>query len=157
MITIIVAHDLNNVIGDNNQLLWKQSEDLKRFKKLTQNSIVVMGRKTFDSIGKPLPNRRNVVLTRHHNSNRNKSIEYLSLDEILHLSEENDINIIGGGEIYKLFLPISHRILLTLIHAKLEGDTIFPKLDIEWVKVNDAFYHKDLKNEYDYSFIEYKK
>ena len=156
MIKIIVAMSKNRVIGNNNELIWKLSSDLKRFKELTTNNPVVMGRKTYESIGRPLPNRRNIVITR----NTEYSVEgceiVSSLEEALLLTN-NDCFIIGGGEIYTQSLDIADKIYLTLVHNDFEGDTKFPELGKDWVKISRKDFKSDDKNEYDYSFIEYER
>jgi len=150
MINIIVAHSLNNVIGKDNKLIWKQSDDLKRFKELTTGKTVVMGRKTYDSIGKPLPNRRNIVITRQNIEISGCEVVH-SLEEAIKLDSE--IFILGGGEIYQKSIILADRIFLTKIHAEIEGDTYFPEISTEWVIETEEFYNKDEKNQYDYSFI----
>jgi dihydrofolate reductase len=153
--TIVVAYSLNRIIGNDNKLLWKQSNDLKNFKQITQGKTIVMGRKTFESIGcKPLPKRRNIVLSQDFaHTIIGDGIEIMNLDEVRNIDE--DIFIIGGGQIYREFLNESHEILATLIHSKFEGDTTFPELDGRWMLV-EADYHKaDEKNEFGYSFLKY--
>jgi len=156
MIKIIVAMSKNRVIGNNNELIWKLSSDLKRFKELTTNNPVIMGRKTYESIGRPLPNRRNIVITR----NTEYSVEgceiVSSLEEALLLTN-NDCFIIGGGEIYKQSLEVADKIYLTLVNKEFEGDTTFPELDDKWAKISRKDFKADDKNEYDYSFIEYER
>jgi dihydrofolate reductase len=150
MINIIVAHSINRVIGKDNKLIWKQSADLKRFKELTLAKTVVMGRKTYESIGKPLPNRRNVIITR-----QNIEIPFCevvnSLEEALKLDSE--IFILGGGEIYQKSIILADKIFLTKIWTELEGDTYFPEIGSEWKIESEEFYNKDDKNQFDYSFI----
>lgn len=131
MINIIVAASLNNVIGKDNKLLWRQSADLKRFKELTTGKTVVMGRKTFDSIGKPLPNRRNIVITRQ--SIQIPGCEMVnSLEDAINL--DNEIFIIGGGEIYQKSIILADKIFFT---RKIESKEDFLK---------------DEKNQFDYQF-----
>lgn len=146
----------NRVIGNNNELIWKLSSDLKRFKELTTNNPVIMGRKTYESIGRPLPNRRNIVITR----NTEYSVEgceiVSSLEEALLLTN-NDCFIIGGGEIYTQSLEFADKIYLTLVNKEFEGDTTFPELDDKWAKISRKDFKADDKNEYDYSFIEYER
>jgi dihydrofolate reductase len=149
-LTIVVAYSLNRAIGKDNKLLWKQSKDLKRFKQITKNSTVVMGRKTYESIGKPLPNRRNIVLSKTLIDDR---VEIMSIEEVRNIKE--DIFIIGGGEIYKEFLDITHEILATLIHTNIDGDTYFPEISNRWMLRSGEFNSKDDKNEYGYSFLNY--
>lgn len=156
MIRIIVAMSKNRVIGNNNQLIWKLSSDLKRFKELTTGNSVVMGRKTFESIGKPLPNRRNVIITRNNEYVVEGCEIVSSLEEALLLTNNNCF-IIGGGEIYKQALDITDKIYLTLVHKEFEGDTQFPELDKQWAKISRKDFEADEKNEYKYSFIEYER
>ena len=156
MVKIIVAMSKNRVIGNNNQLIWKLSSDLKRFKELTTGNPIVMGRKTFESIGKPLPNRRNIIITRNNDYIVEGCEIVSSLEEALLLTNNNCF-IIGGGEIYKQALDITDKIYLTLVHKDFEGDTIFPELGKEWAKISRKDFEADDKNEYKYSFIEYER
>ena len=156
MIKIIVATSKNKVIGNNNELIWKLSSDLKRFKELTTGHPVVMGRKTYESIGKPLPNRRNIIITRNLEYEVNGCEVVSSLEEALLLTN-NDCFIIGGGEIYKQSLEVADKIYLTLVHQEFEGDTQFPELNKEWAKMDRKDFSADEKNQYDYSFIEYER
>jgi dihydrofolate reductase len=151
MINIIVAYDKNLAIGKDNTLVWRQSADLKRFKELTTGNTVVMGRKTFESIGKPLPNRRNIVLTRQ--DIQIEGVEIInSIEEIKNIKE--DIFIIGGGEIYKSCLIFTDRIYATLLDAEIEADTWFVDIDMnEWIVESKSEHKSDEKNQYDYSFI----
>jgi dihydrofolate reductase len=152
MINIIVAASLNNVIGKDNKLLWRQSADLKRFKELTTGKTVVMGRKTYDSIGKPLPNRRNIVITRQDIEIPGCEVVH-SLEEALKLHDE--IFILGGGEIYQKSIILANKIFLTLIQTEIEGDTYFPFLGEEWKEESKEEFLKDEKNQFDYQFINY--
>ena len=156
MIKIIVATSKNKVIGNNNELIWKLSSDLKRFKELTTGHPVVMGRKTYESIGKPLPNRRNIIITRNLEYEVNGCEVVSSLEEALLLTN-NDCFIIGGGEIYKQSLEVADKIYLTLVHKDFEGDTTFPELGKEWATIDTKDFDADEKNEYNYSFIEYNR
>ena len=146
----------NRVIGNNNELIWKLSSDLKRFKQLTTGHPVVMGRKTYESIGKPLPNRRNIIITRNSEYEVEGCETVSSLEEALLLTN-NDCFIIGGGEIYKQSLEVADKIYLTLVHQDFEGDTQFPELNSEWAKMSRNDFEADEKNEYNYSFIEYDR
>ena len=146
----------NRVIGNNNELIWKLSSDLKRFKELTTGHPVVMGRKTYESIGKPLPNRRNIIITRNLEYEVNGCEVVSSLEEALLLTN-NDCFIIGGGEIYKQSLEVADKIYLTLVHKDFEGDTTFPELGKEWATIDTKDFDADEKNEYNYSFIEYDR
>jgi dihydrofolate reductase len=156
MIKIIVAMSENRVIGNNNELIWKLSSDLKRFKELTTGHPVVMGRKTYESIGRPLPNRRNIIITRNSEYEVEGCEVVSSLEEALLLSG-NDCFIIGGGEIYKQSLELADKIYLTLVHKDFEGDTQFPELSKEWAIIDNKDFEADQKNEYNYSFIEYDR
>jgi dihydrofolate reductase len=156
MIKIIVAMSENRVIGNNNELIWKLSSDLKRFKDLTTNNPVVMGRKTYESIGRPLPNRRNIIISRQPDYLVDDCEIVSSLEEALLLTN-SDCFIIGGGEIYKQSLEIVDKIYLTLVHKEFEGDTKFPELNKEWIEVSRENFDSDEKNEYNYSFIEYDR
>ena len=151
MINVIVAYDKNLAIGKDNTLVWRQSADLKRFKELTTGNTVVMGRKTFDSIGKPLPNRRNIVITRQ--DIEIEGVEIIkSIEEIKNIEE--DIFIIGGGEIYKSCLIFADRIFATEIDCEIEADTWFVDVDMsEWIVESKSDHKSDEKNQYDYSFI----
>ena len=127
MVKIIVAMSKNRVIGDSNTLIWHLPEDLKRFRHLTTGNTIVMGRKTYESIGKPLPNRRSIIITRDPDYKVEGCEVVNSLEEALLLSN-SDCFIIGGGEIYRQVIDISDRIYLTLINKEFEGDTSFPDL-----------------------------
>lgn len=156
MIKIIVATSKNRVIGNNNELIWKLSSDLKRFKELTTGHSVVMGRKTYESIGRPLPNRRNIIITRNLEYEVEGCEMVSSLEEALLLTN-NDCFIIGGGEIYKQSLEVADKIYLTLVHKEFEGDTTFPELGSDWATIDTKDFEADDKNEYNYSFIEYDR
>jgi len=152
MINIIVAHDKNRVIGKDNQLIWRQSADLKRFKELTTGKTVVMGRKTYDSIGKPLPNRRNIIISR-------QDIEIPGAEVVSSLEDalvkDNKIFVLGGGEIYNQCLKgnYANKIFLTLVDAEVIGDTYFPEIGDNWIIESKEDFLKDEKNQYNYSFI----
>lgn len=135
MITIIAACSKNRVIGANNQLLWHLPEDLKRFKNITLGYPVVMGRKTYESIGKSLPGRLNIVLTKDRNYVAENCLVYNNIWEVLDLYEKSNLFVIGGGQIYYDFLPFVKKIELTLIDKDFEGDTFFPILDNSWEEV----------------------
>lgn len=154
MINIIVAYDRNLAIGKDNTLVWKQSADLKRFKELTTGFPVVMGRKTFESIGRPLPNRRNIVITRQ--DIKIDGVEIInSIEDIKNIKE--DIFIIGGGEIYKSCLILADKIYATEIDCEIEADTWFPNIDNSWKIESVQEFKADEKNQYDFKFINYVK
>lgn len=156
MINIIVAMSKNRVIGKNNSLIWHLPNDLKRFKKLTSNNTVVMGRKTYESIGKPLPNRRNIVITRNKNL-KIKGCDIVNSIEEAFLLCNNNCFVIGGSEIYKESLKYADKIYLTIINMNFEGDAFFPEIGKEWFKVSKIDNYSDSKNKYNYSYIEYEK
>jgi dihydrofolate reductase len=156
MISIIVATSKNRVIGNNKSLIWKLPADLKRFKQITTGNTIVMGRKTYESIGKPLPNRRNIIITRDTNYLVDNCEIVNSLEEALMLCN-NDCFIIGGGEIYKQSIDIADKIYLTLVQEDFEGDTYFPEIGKEWTKVIREDFEPDEKNAHKYSFINYEK
>lgn len=149
MIKIVVATSNNGVIGKDNKLLWKQSEDLKRFKSLTLGQKVVMGRKTYESIGKPLPNRDNYVITRSLNEIEGCKV-LKSFEEVNSL--DGDIYIIGGGEIYEKFITFADEIYLTIIDCDVDGDTFFNLDSNDWIEISSESFKKDEKNEYNYTF-----
>ena len=124
----IVAHDKNHLIGGDNKLLWHIPEDLKRFKKLTTNHTIVMGRKTFESIGKPLPNRLNIILTKDKDFQAEGCLVFNDISDVIkEVQNSNEVFIIGGGQIYNEFFPIINRIYVTLVESEYVGDTYFPK------------------------------
>ena len=159
LITIIVAASENNIIGNDNKLIWHLSNDLKRFKKLTIGHHVIMGRKTFESMPRSLPNRTNVIVTRKKDYLAENAIVTNSLDQALSVaSEDSQPFIIGGGEIYKIAMDISDRIELTRVHHHFEGDTSFPEIDkSKWIESNRILNKKDDKHDYDFTFITYNK
>lgn len=157
MIKIVVAVSKNWVIGNNNTLIWKLPNDLKRFKEITTGGSVVMGRKTYESIGRPLPNRRNIIITRDLNYHIEDCEVVNSIEEALLLTN-NDCFIIGGGEIYKQALPITDVIYLTRIDEEFEGDTYFPELNKnDWFESLNESFEPDEKNKHKYSFIKYER
>jgi len=159
LVTIIVAASENNVIGNNNKLIWHLSDDLKRFKNLTKDHHVIMGRKTFESMPRALPNRTNIVITRKENYIAENAIVTNSLESALKIAS-NDAQpfIIGGGEIYTIALNISDRIELTRVHHNFEGDTTFPEIDKEkWIESNRIERKNDETHSYDFTFITYDK
>ncbi len=144
----------NRVIGRDNALPWRLPADMQRFKQLTTGHAVIMGRKTYDSLDKPLPNRRNLVLTRDR-TYRPERVEVVhSLDEALdRVAGEDEVFVAGGAEIYQLALPRADRIYLTVVHAVVDGDTFFPHLDMEAWRLEDDLHHPaDDRNPHSYSF-----
>jgi len=158
-ISIIVAIDENGLIGRRNGLPWKLPADLKHFKTLTSGHTVIMGRKTYDSIGKPLPNRTNIVVSKSDDLQIDGCITVKSPEEALKASLENqEIFVIGGAEIYRQFLPLAQTVYLTKIHNKFEGDIFFPTINPdEWQEKERQDFEADDKNPYKYSFIALEK
>lgn len=157
-ISIIVAFSEGNIIGKNNKMPWKLSNDLKRFKAITTGHTVVMGRRTYESLGRPLPNRKNVVLTTIPES----IIDCVTADSLKDAIEisgnETELFIIGGGTVYKQALPIADKLYITQVHTKTDGDTSFPEIDYsEWKETFREDHKADEKNQYDYSFINYER
>lgn len=153
-ITMIVAAAENNAIGKDNKMLWHLPNDFKYFKKNTIEHSIVMGRKTFESIGKPLPERRNIVVSRDQNWLAEDVDVANSLDEVLtYCRDEREIFIIGGANIYKQMLPQAQKVLLTRVHTKLDGDAYFPTLPAEeWKLTQSEKHEKDEKHAFDYTF-----
>jgi dihydrofolate reductase len=158
MLSIIVAVAENGVIGGGNQLLWKLSSDLKRFKELTTGHPIIMGRKTFESIGRALPNRRNIVVTRQGGYAKEGIETAPSLeDAIMRVAGEPEFFVIGGGELYRQALPHANRIYLTRVHKPFEGDTTFPELGPEWREASREEGTVDEKNPLPHTFLVYEK
>jgi len=153
-LSIIVAIASNHAIGKNNQLLWHLPADLKHFKQLTTGHPIIMGRKTFDSIGRPLPNRRNIVITRQSDLKIEGTEVVNSLDEALALCKaENEVFIIGGAELYRTALPLVQKIYLTTVHQAFDADAFFPELDLkEWLETEKVTHAPDEKNTLSYTF-----
>lgn len=151
---IVVAISENNAIGKDNQLLWHLPADLKHFKNITSGHTIIMGRKTYDSIGKPLPNRRNIMITRQTGLQLDGIEVVNSLDEALALcKDENKVFVIGGAEIYKQALPLAHKVELTRVHQEFDADAFFPELDNEtWKEVWKEDHLPDEKNKFAYTF-----
>ena len=162
MISISVAVAKNNVIGKDNKLLWHISEDLKRFKKITSNKKMIMGRKTFESLPGILPNREHIIVTRDE-SFKVDSDKVTIVHDLNSLLEkyskcEDEIFVIGGAEIYKQLLPYTHKIYLTKIDETFEGDTYFPEIDNnQWKKISEKEGFIDEKNKIPHSFLVLKK
>ncbi|MCH5330176.1 MAG: dihydrofolate reductase [Alistipes sp.] len=158
MKTIIAAVAQNGVIGDDNALLWHISEDMRRFRALTSGHTVIMGRKTYESIGRPLPNRRNIVLTRGGFSVAGCE-SYASLESALSsLSSEEEVFIIGGAQVYALTMDIADCLELTIIERDYEGDVSFPLADLsEWRLVSSERHERGETFEYPFRFERYER
>jgi dihydrofolate reductase len=158
-IALIVAMSNNRVIGRNNALPWHLSEDLKYFKRTTLGKPVIMGRKTFESIGRPLPGRANIIVSRSGFTADNIRVvssleEALKVAEsIAHIDGAEEVMVIGGAELYAHALPMAQRLYLTLVDAEIEGDAFFPALnDDEWQEISREDYDAVEPNPYNYSF-----
>lgn len=160
MLSIIVAKSKNNVIGKDNKLIWNIPDDLKRFKKLTTNHTIIMGRKTFESLGRVLPNRKHIVLTndkRYTVDNPNVQIIH-DVEELSKYEKDNQEHfVIGGAMIYKLLLPKCNRLYITEIDEEFEGDTFFPEIkQDEWKIVKKETGPQD-DNTFKYYHIDYER
>ncbi len=158
-ISIIVAVAQNGVIGKDNQLLWRLSEDLKLFKKRSTGHGIIMGRKTFDSIGKPLPNRVNIVISRSRDLEIDGCVVVNSLEKAIDVAtqqtDKDEVFIIGGEKIYTLAEKLATKLYFTKVNATLEGDAFFDLNPYEnWTLVSTVSYQKDEKNEYDFEVLE---
>jgi len=156
MVSLIVAASENNAIGKNNQLLWHLPNDLKFFKNTTWGMPVIMGRKTFEAVNKPLPGRINIVITRQPGWNAESVVVAADLNEALKKAAETnckEIFIIGGGEIYNQSFEMAARIYLTRVHAIIDGDTFFPEIDEnKWQLISRQEFSADEKHAFAYSF-----
>lgn len=157
--SLIVAMSKNRVIGRAGQLPWHLSADLRRFKQLTMGHTIVMGRKTFESIGRPLPGRNSIVITRHQGYRPPGVHIAASLEDAERLAaDDSEVFFIGGGEVYRQVLPRIDRIYLTLVHAEVSGDTYFPELSPDqWQLTQQTDHAADEKNEYPFSFLVYDR
>ena len=159
MFSIVVAHDRKRVIGLNNTLPWRIPADMAHVKQTTMGKVLIMGRKTFDSIGKPLPGRTNVVLTRDQSWSFDGVKVVYSVDEIIQLEKNTDKEcvVFGGQVLFEQLLPFVTKIYLTYIDHEFEGDTYFPikNYEDEWELISSVKGPKDEKNPYDYYFQEY--
>jgi len=157
MIILIAAAAENNALGKNNDLIWHLPDDFKRFKALTSGHYIIMGRKTFESFPKPLPNRTHLVITRQKNYRPEGCLIAESLEKAIQMAPKNEtIFIIGGGEIYKQSIAIADKIELTRVHHHFEADTYFPEIDErKWQLISEDYHPKDEKHLYDFTFQTY--
>lgn len=159
-ISIVVAMDRNNLIGSRNGLPWRLPADLKHFKSVTMGKPIVMGRKTHDSIGRALPGRRNIVISRDPDySPADGCVTVRTLEAALESGRgAEEVMVVGGASIYQQALPLASRIYLTRIDAEFQGDTWFPSFDaVDWQEVSRMDHGADADNPYPYSFIEFEK
>ena len=156
-LTIVVATDANRGIGIDNKLPWRLPEDMAHFKRTTMGHPVIMGRKTFDSIGKPLPNRRNIVITRNAGWKHDGVEAVTSVADAVKLIGDTPACIIGGAQIYAETLPVANRLIVTEIGKAFDCDAFFPPIDAkQWKEVAREKYHSE-PNGFDYAFVTYEK
>ena len=158
-LTMIAAAAENNALGKDNDLIWHISEDLKRFKRLTTGHAIIMGRKTFESMPKALPNRTNIVLTKRKDYQALGAEVVHTIEDALNLVKE-DVQpfIIGGGQIYSLFMPLCDRIELTRVHHEFDADVYFPDIDLnEFEVIAEEYVSKTEEQPYNYTYLTYQK
>jgi dihydrofolate reductase len=158
-ITLIAAIAHNNAIGKDNDLIWHLPADLKRFKSTTSGHHIIMGRNTYESIGKPLPNRTSVIITRNSDYTAEGCIVVNSLEEAIKVAKD-DVSpfIIGGAQIYNQAIEIADKLDITEVHHQFDADVFFPEIDLKvWQEMSREKFSSDEKNQYDYSFITYQK
>ena len=159
MIIMIAAVAENLALGKNNELVWHLPDDFKRFKQLTTNHYIIMGRKTFESFPKPLPNRTHVIITRQQDYTAEGCLVAANLaDALAMIPKDENVFVIGGGEIYAMALPFTDVIELTKVHARFEADTFFPEIDFkQWNLVSEEYHPKDEKHLYDFTYETYHR
>jgi len=164
-LAIIVAAAENGVIGRNNGLPWQLPEDLRYFKRVTMGKPIVMGRKTFESIGRPLPGRSNIVISRDREFSASGVQVVASLDEAVALADKiaqidaaAEVVVIGGAEIYQLAMPLADRLYITEVHASVEGDAMLPPIHWpDWREISRERHAASAGNPFDYSFVVYER
>jgi dihydrofolate reductase len=160
MITIIAAIGLDNSLGKDNKIIWHLPDDFKRFKEITSGHFIIMGRKTFESFPKPLPNRTHIIITRNKDYKAPQGCFVVdSIEKAIEICPKTEtIFIIGGAEIYKQSINLANCIELTRINGNFEADAFFPEVDLELWKLQNSIYHeKDEKHSYSFSFQTYIK
>jgi len=159
MIIMIAAVAENNALGKNNELVWHLPNDFKRFKALTTGHHIIMGRKTFESFPKPLPNRTHIVITRQKDYNPEGCIVVGSMEEAIAICPENESSfIIGGGEIYNLGLSYADKLEITKVHHRFEADAFFPIINIDdWKEIESVFNAKDDRHLFDFTYQTFVK
>lgn len=161
MLSIIVAKAKNNIIGKENQLIWKLPADLKRFKELTTGHTIIMGRKTFESIGRVLPNRKHIIFSQNPDfkvKDENVQVVHSMLEIQEYIENEEENFVIGGAMIYNLLMPYVTKMYITEIDKEFEGDAFFPKINEEiWKEISREKGPKDEENSLDYDYVIYEK
>ena len=161
MLSIIVAKAKNNAIGKDNELLWHLSDDLKRFKKLTTGHTIIMWRKTFESLGRVLPNRKHIVFTQNPDfkvNDENVEIVHSMLQIQEYIENEEEAFVIGGAIIYNLLMPYVKKMYVTEIDKDFDGDAFFPKIDKEiWKEISREKGPEDAENKFTYEYVTYER
>jgi dihydrofolate reductase len=159
MITLIAATSENNALGKDNQLVWHLPNDFKRFKQLTSGHHIIMGRKTFESFPKPLPNRTHIIITRQKNYTVEGCFIANSIENAIAMApKDEEIFIIGGAEIYKQSIDFADKIELTRVHSTFDADAYFPEINLNnWTLVFEEHHYKDEKHQFDFTFLTYLK
>ena len=158
-VTLIAAAGENNALGKDKDLVWHLPDDFKRFKKLTTGHHIIMGRKTYESFPKPLPDRTHIVITRQKDYSPQGAVIVHSLEEALEIADiDPQPFVIGGGEIYKLAMGSADKIELTRVHGTFEADAFFPELnENEWELISSSYHDKDEKHEYAFTYLTYER
>ncbi len=160
MFTIIAAAAENNALGKDNEMVWNLPDDYKRFRDLTTGHTIILGRKTFESLVKPLPNRKHIIITRQNNySAPEDCVVVSSLKKAMSLCVANQEHfVIGGGEIYKQAIDFVDKIELTRVHTEVEADAFFPEIDLKkWKLIKEEYHPKDEKHKFDFTYLTYVK
>lgn len=159
MLTMIAAAAENNALGKDNDLVWHLPDDFKRFKRLTSGHHIIMGRKTFESFPKLLPDRTHVIITRQEDYSPEGTIVVNSIEEAIRVSKlDEQAFIIGGGEIYKMGMEHAEKIELTRVHGEFDADTYFPEInEDEWKLVKEQFHEKDERHDHSFTYLTYER
>lgn len=161
IIVIMAAKAQNNVIGKDNDLIWHLPADLKFFKKTTLGHTLIMGRKTFESLGNPLPKRESWVITRNENYVAKGVTTFQSLERAIENAEKKGLDtifILGGGEVYKQSMDLADKLIITEVHENFDGDTWFPEIDQDiWFETSREEHRADEKNKYNFAFVQYER
>lgn len=159
IVTLVAAAGENDALGKDNELVWHLPDDFKRFKKITSHHTIIMGRKTFESFPKLLPNRKHIVITRQDDYNNKAIVVVHSIEEALdYCSGEKEVFVIGGGEIYKMALAYADKIELTRVHGNFEADAFFPKINESYWKLDKSVYHeKDESHDFAFTYLTYSR
>lgn len=159
MLTLIAAVAENNALGKDGGLPWKLPDDFKRFKKLTQGHNIILGRKTFESLPKKLPERKHIILTNQKDYDHEGCVVVHNIkDALAFVQDDEQAFVIGGAHIYKLALPFVEKLELTQVHHSFDADTYFPDVDFtKWNLINKDFHEKDEKHNFSFSYLTYKR